>query len=411
MKPIIFIPGIEATRLVDTNSFGFDTIWNAYDTLGTSLASKFTGPHIDEPLQLNPLYDVSASVIVGRDTVASLPYQNTFASLSKKIPDPIFPFGYDWRLSNAVNATRLKDFVQYLQRKLQITTGFRFITHSMGGLIFSCYLRQISNYDHIDKVILCAPPFMGSPYALVHMVKGSGGLRGFISKILGQNDDIRKIVRTYPGLFEILPVYPGALTYTNDQSPVDLLRLDNWQSNVCDDKDNAIIDLFPQRLAALARFRWNDHQDYTLLDVQLRKKIIVVAGIDPKTNSNTLTHLPVIRQQSDILNFLQLDGINDKTNNQSGDGTVPKVSSTWFSDVLITIGVPKDGIVDQLGDNIDFHGMFLRDSRVQNIIARYFKNDLYPAAVSPAGTLQPDPAVIGNLCYFAGGSLPILPRG
>lgn len=408
MNPIIFIPGIEATKLVDQNSFGFNTVWNAYDSLATSIATKITGPIIDEPLQLNPLYDVSTSVIVGRDTVASLPYKATFDTLAKKISDPIFPFGYDWRLSNAVNAARLKDFVQYLQGKLQVNTGFRFITHSMGGLVFSCYLKLLTNFDFIDKVILCAPPFMGSPYALIHMVKGSSGIRGFISKVLGQNDDIRKIVRTYPGLFEILPVYPNALKYTDASGPADLTKIENWQSNIYDDTDNNIVGLFPQRLASLATFRWQAHQDYTQLDAGLRKKIVVVAGTDPKPS--TLTFINVDRQYNGINNFIRLDQIDVATFKESGDGTVPQISSTWFSDVLTTIGVPKDNIVEELGDNLDFHGMFLRDSRVQNIITRYLTTPGFISTADDTGALQVDPAVAGNLCYSAGGSLPILKK-
>ena len=408
MNPIIFIPGIEATKLVDRNSFGFDTVWNAYDSLGTAVATKVTGPIINEPLQFNPLYDVSTSIIVGRDTVSSLPYKATFDSLSKKIPDPIYPFGYDWRLSNVVNARRLKDFVQYLQGKLQVNTGFRFVTHSMGGLVFSCYLKLLDNYDFIDKVILCAPPFMGSPYALVHMVKGSSGIKGFISKVLGQNDDVRKIVRTYPGLFEILPVYPDALKYTDTGAPADLTKLDNWQSNIYDDADNNIVGLFPQRLAALAAFRWNDHQDFTLLDAGLRQKIVIVAGTDPKPS--TLTYVNVDRQYNGIDNFVRLDQLNAISCNQSGDGTVPQISSTWFSNVLTTIGVPKDNIVEQLGDNLDFHGMFLRDSRVQNIIIRYFQGGNFVASDDGIGGLQVNQDVAGNLCYCAGGSLALLKK-
>src|ERR1700761_497554 len=150
MNPIIFLPGIEATKLVDQNTFGFNTVWNAYDSLGNAILTSLTGPIIDEPLQPNGLYDVATSVIVGRDSVSSLPYKATFDNLAKKVNDPIFPFGYDWRLSNAVNGARLHDFVEYLKVKLGQDTGFRFITHSMGGLVFSCYLKQFADYKAID---------------------------------------------------------------------------------------------------------------------------------------------------------------------------------------------------------------------------------------------------------------------
>jgi hypothetical protein len=34
MTPVIFIPGIEATKLVDANSFGFEAVWKAFDIIG-----------------------------------------------------------------------------------------------------------------------------------------------------------------------------------------------------------------------------------------------------------------------------------------------------------------------------------------------------------------------------------------
>ena len=46
MKPVIFIPGIEATNLVDANTFDFSNVWNAFDNLMTSVGAKVTGVFI-----------------------------------------------------------------------------------------------------------------------------------------------------------------------------------------------------------------------------------------------------------------------------------------------------------------------------------------------------------------------------
>src|ERR1700744_545419 len=265
MTPIIFIPGIEATNLVNTNSFGFDIIWNAYDTLGTSIGTSVGGQHIDEMLQYNPVYDEKVASIVNRSNVARFPYEQTIQNLmtklntGKTVPDPVYLFGYDWRLSNYENAKRLANFISYLQQKLQgqNVSNFHFLTHSMGALVFRAYLTLITNYDIINKVIMCAPPFLGSPYALIHMVKGDGGIKGFLNKIFGNNDDIRKVVRTYPAIFELLPYYKDAILYTDDNSPVDLTNINDWQSNIYDD----IVELFKYRLAALKNFTGSQQQN------------------------------------------------------------------------------------------------------------------------------------------------------
>lgn len=218
MKPIILIPGIEATALVNANTFDFATVWNAYDSIGTALFTKVTGPYISDRLQLDPLYDENMSSLIEHNHMARLPYERTVINLAAKLAEagdrsPIYLFGYDWRLSNAENGRRLYDFSQYLKKKLSASKsdpceGFRFLTHSMGGLIFSCYLSELKGkYDDIDKVVITAPPFRGSPYALVHMIKGDGGFRSFLNSIFGRNEDIRKVVRTYPSIFELLPWY------------------------------------------------------------------------------------------------------------------------------------------------------------------------------------------------------------
>jgi hypothetical protein len=119
MTPVIFIPGIEATNLVDANSFGFEAVWKAFDTIGTSLQTKLMGPYLEERLQERPLYDERVQSIIERQSIARLPYEKTIVNLFRKlntgrdITHPVYLFGYDWRLSNVENGRRLGDFIQY----------------------------------------------------------------------------------------------------------------------------------------------------------------------------------------------------------------------------------------------------------------------------------------------------------
>jgi hypothetical protein len=119
MTPVIFIPGIEATKLVDANSFGFEAVWKAFDTIGTSLQTKLMGPYLEERLQERPLYDERVQSIIERQSIARLPYEKTIVNLFRKlntgrdITHPVYLFGYDWRLSNVENGRRLGDFIQY----------------------------------------------------------------------------------------------------------------------------------------------------------------------------------------------------------------------------------------------------------------------------------------------------------
>lgn len=376
MKPIIFIPGIQATNLVNANTFDFNFIWNAYDTLGTSVLTSITGPYIKENLQLNPLYDEGIETIIERNHIAKLPYEKPILKLKSKLNDcppfkdtPIYLFGYDWRMSNMESARRLKLYVEYLTQKLQgqNVEGFRFITHSMGGLVLSCYLNLLDNdYSKIDKIIMNAPPFLGSPYALVHMVKGDGGLRSILNWAIGRNEDMRKVIRTYPGVFELLPVYKNALVYKDTRQQLDILEKQYWQQNIYDD----IEPLFDARLQLLKDFRSPDGlKDLSALPKEVKAKMVIVVGEKDKT----YTQLQIYKKKYGIANLVDLDSL--KNGVDSGDGTVPFVSSSIYAKDITTLAVKKENFFDEISNNLDFHGLFLKDSRVQNIIERYLTTE------------------------------------
>jgi pimeloyl-ACP methyl ester carboxylesterase len=383
MKPIIFIPGIEATALVNTNSFDFDIVWNAYDTVGSAMFTKISGPYLEERLLKDPRYDERIESLIERNHVARLPYEKTFQNLTVKLREkqdnsPRYLFGYDWRMSNVANGERLFQFTEYIKRKIAATPhatfeGFRFITHSMGALVFSCYLNHLNNdYIDVSKAILCAPPFEGSPYALVHMIQGAGGPKSLLNSVFGRNEDIRKIVRTFPSIFELLPYYKNALTFEVSNHNVDLLNLNHWQSNIYDD----IQELFQSRIASLALFRSASLFRLDTLPADVRGRMMIVAGTDDKT----ITELKIREEQNNIRNFVILDD-KKKVKIASGDGTVPEVSSTIYSKAIKTLALPKRSFFHELADAVDYHGLFLRDSRLQNILFRFLIDNRLPARV------------------------------
>lgn len=388
MKPVILIPGIEATALANTNTFDFASVWNAYDSIGTSLFTKVTGPYITDRLQLDPLYDEQNNSLIERNHMARLPYERTVINLANKLAEagdnsPIYLFGYDWRLSNAVNGKRLFDFTQYLKKKLAVNKedpweGFRFLTHSMGGLLFSCYLGELKgHYDDIDKAVITAPPFWGSPYALIHMIKGDGGVKSFLNSVFGRNEDIRKVVRTYPAVYELLPWYDQSVVYEDSGKNVDLTQSNQWQSNIGDD----IPEVFKARLKDLAEFRSNKLFPLHKLPEELRTRILVIAG----SGDDTASQLKVRKVQGKISNFVIIDD-KRSVKIETGDGTVPLQSATAHKESVKTLVVFKKGLFSEPTDSLDYHGLFLRDSRVQNILLRFFTMNVMAAKVR-AGAL------------------------
>lgn len=249
--------------------------------------------------------------------------------------------------------------------------GFRFVTHSMGALVFNCYLSELNeNFNDIDKVVFCAPPFKGSPYAVIHLVKGDGGIKSFLNKIFGCNENIRKVVRTYPSLFELAPWYENSMVF-EDGTPFDYTNINHWQSNIWDDE--GMPSLFEARLQSLKNFKNENLYDLSKLPEDLRSKMIIVAGSKDKT----VVGLKILKKKGEIKSFIRLDDLIMG----SGDGTVPFESATIYKDHIRTIEVQKENFFSQLGDNIDFHGLFLQDSRVQNIIIRMFNDNVQSALI------------------------------
>jgi hypothetical protein len=90
-------------------------------------------------------------------------------------------------------------------------------------------------------------------------------------------------------------------------------------------------------------------------------------------------------------NFVMLD---DKYKMASGDGTVPQPSSTIYKEAVKTLVLPKRNIFHELADAVDYHGLFLRDSRVQNILFRFILENRRVANVQDGtlAALAPDQA-------------------
>ncbi|MGZ4038751.1 MAG: lipase/acyltransferase domain-containing protein, partial [Bacteroidia bacterium] len=277
-NPIIFIPGIEATTLVNTNTFNYNNVWDNFDTILKSVGT----PVFTYALQANPGYDADPSTIIRNGHIANFPYAEAIPSIQQKTGAPMFLFGYDWRKSNMENGKRLLEFVAYLKGKLNSgSLKFDFITHSMGGLVFTSYLKQLNNvYDDLGRMVMCAPPFRGSIYPLVHLAIGNAG----VNSVFSASDASRKANRTFPSIFELTSWYKDAVIFAANGQEADLLTIDNWQSNIYDD-DKA---LFQSRLDLLKEYRTNGAMDLSQLPDAVKSNIVIIAGEDGKTLNKVL---------------------------------------------------------------------------------------------------------------------------
>ncbi|MGA1870862.1 MAG: lipase/acyltransferase domain-containing protein [bacterium] len=348
--PTILVPGIKGTTLVNINTLDFDTIWSG-------IQSKFETIY-DLELQLNPSFEKEPKSIIERSDVEDLAYREALVVLEKEIKSTIYIFGYDWRQSCRENGKRLKKYVDYLKAKLK-TDKFNFLTHSMGGILFSCYLKELNGkYDEIAGAVLTVCPFHGSVNALIALIIGEGGIK---FPFFNSNDIFRKIARTFPSVYELAPIYRDAVVFDptyKPNIPFDLYETSHWQSNIVD-------DMFMRRLSELKQFRIDNPAmlDLASLDKSVRKRMVIIAGRGEKTKKRVVVKKKTPDKTAEnFFDFKQPDG--------DGDGTVPFESATIYKSSILTLEVESkwyDGAT---------HGFFLNDGRVQTVIKRFFKNDI-----------------------------------
>ncbi len=163
MKPTILIPGITGTKLADTNKPDFDIIWSG-------IQSKYETIY-DLKLDIGTKFDKSDEVIIGHADVEDIAYKEAYYIIKRKLGGKVFIFGYDWRRSCVENGKRLKAFVDYLSAKLS-ETSFNFLTHSMGGIVFTCFLKTLrGDYTSRSKVfndIQNSPQIAQAGYDLIN---------------------------------------------------------------------------------------------------------------------------------------------------------------------------------------------------------------------------------------------------
>lgn len=69
-----------------------------------------------------------------------------------------------------------------------------------------------------------------------------------------------------------------------------------------------------------------------------------------------------------------------------------------YKDTIKTIALKKESFLEELGNSIDFHGLFMRDSRVQNILERFLSTEANAANVRN-GVLVPLTGKPANMWY------------
>lgn len=250
-NPIIVIPGILGSRLVDDSTGR--TVWGAFDRQ----AADPTDPEdalllalpISESLSLQQARDtvlpdgvlerinfrllgipIGVRAYVGiLSTLGAGGYRDEGLGLNAidygEGHFTCFQFDYDWRRDNVENAARLKAFIDdrraYIQEEYRKTYGienaevkFDIVAHSMGGLLTRYFLRYgdanlpedgslpkltWAGAEDVERVILVGTPNAGASEAFNQLLTGFDPARPLLPHYPAA------VIGTYPSIYQLLP--------------------------------------------------------------------------------------------------------------------------------------------------------------------------------------------------------------
>lgn len=196
--PVVFIPGIGGSRLADSDNVEY---WTAAGYTGHDLLTLY-------PSQLHPNLSATNAITEATflgvhipfedwqtygpllayfQTQGFVPYQtdqdparqtSAGCDLSQAPNHPnLFVFAYDWRMSNAQNATLLADYIACVQQ-FYPNTNVNLVAHSMGGLVARRYIIDHAGTHHVNALVSVASPYIGASKLV--WVQGTGQFIFFV---------------------------------------------------------------------------------------------------------------------------------------------------------------------------------------------------------------------------------------
>jgi hypothetical protein len=116
-------------------------------------------------------------------------------------------FPYDWRQDNRITARRLavvaeRSLAAWRSSAHAPDARLIIVAHSMGGLVARYFLEVLGGWHDTRALITIGTPFRGSLDALGYLANGYKKL----------NLDLTEVMRTFPSVYQLLPVYPVVST-------------------------------------------------------------------------------------------------------------------------------------------------------------------------------------------------------
>ena len=221
-RPLIFIPGILGSQLLDKDNhivWGDASSFKNFSRL--TLAPGGEDLHVGDLITviniLGPLWDVHQY-----DGLLQ-----TLSGLNYVRDKNLFILPYDWRLSNFDTANQLAKLIaETPDLKDQ---QYDILAHSMGGIVANVYLQQAHD-KNAKRLINLGVPLRGSMNALAETSEGWGGIENYMA---GGMTTIRRVMFSFPSLFELMPSYDKCcrIGTTASYHEFDPTETDLWKSH------------------------------------------------------------------------------------------------------------------------------------------------------------------------------------
>jgi pimeloyl-ACP methyl ester carboxylesterase len=342
-NPVIVIPGITATNLVDYYPLKADEIW----TMVFNKEYERVALHPDDLRYeaVEPAHVVSGQVFpVYDDLIRALRHE---LSPRADQPTPVFAFPYDWRMDVRVTAGKLSAFVDEVIARTRLLKHYArsdnlkvdLVAHSMGGLVTCEFLSQFGRRSDVEKVVTIGTPFLGSIEALVKIATGMSLITGPEPR-----EREREAARVTPALYQLFPSYPGAIT-DSAGNDVDIFECENIQSSILAsltefvrlysvstrsaNRQSRAVEILEEMLANAKNHRRNVEQ-FRTSDAGLRQDDwLAIIGVGEKTR----IQLTIDRGRDGPRFMIDEDQFVNELNRRkqksmrTGDGTVPLASA------------------------------------------------------------------------------------
>lgn len=210
----------------------------------------------------------------------------------------LFTCPYDWRRPVEEAVVAFEHCVEQARRVVGPDAKFIVMAHSLGGPITRYYVEVLGHQSDVEKLILMGTPNRGTPSLFELLLQGFGIGNPNVDPLLKKRS--LEVVRSFPSLYELLPIYPGYLT----------------------DSDGQPVNIFTERSWLPATYHTHLDRAQAFYNQMPQTSSVPVVGIIG-SELDTVTYLTVPRQNGQ----LQWDVIKFIPQPRSGDGTVPTVSA------------------------------------------------------------------------------------